>query len=135
MNSLSPAIIDDAFTISENPYNLSNFHVPHSSNKRTVKFGIETIAYREPRMWNLLPDYLKTASSFKTFKHEIKKSKCETCSCAICKTNIQSGIYIDDRPNGIVVSYDLLSMSWSFLCYELLLYEWSHFRLVLAIVL
>ena len=51
------------------------------------------------------------------------------------KPIFKSGIYIDDRPNGIVVSYDLLSMSWPFVCYELLLYEWSHFRLVLAIVL
>ena len=42
VNGLSPTIMSDLFTISENPYNLTNYQALYSSNERTVvKFGME----------------------------------------------------------------------------------------------
>ena len=50
VNGLSPTKIDNAFTTSENPYNLRNFQAPYSSNKRTVKVEIETVVYMKPQI-------------------------------------------------------------------------------------
>ena len=88
INGLSLSWYSDLFTIHENPYNLKNFQTLYSSNKRTVKFRIETIIYRGPQIWNLVPNCFKATPSFEILKGEIKKWKGDTCSCRICKIHI-----------------------------------------------
>ena len=46
LNGLSPPIINGAFMIRNNKYNLTNFQCLQSTNKRAVKYGTETV--REP---------------------------------------------------------------------------------------
>ena len=75
--------------IRNNKYNLRNFHCLYSTNKRTVKYGTETVKYRGPQIWNLVPEKTKNAPSFDIFKKEIGKWKGEKCPCRICKTYIQ----------------------------------------------
>ena len=89
LNGLSPPIMNDAFMIRNNKYNLRNFQCLYSTNKRTVKYGTETVTYRGPQIWNLVPEKTKNASSFDIFKKEIRKWKGEKCPCRICKTYIQ----------------------------------------------
>ena len=76
-NGLLSPLMNCAFMIRNNNYNLRNFQCLYSTNKRTVKYRTETITYREPQMWNLVPE--KT----------IEKWKGEKCPCRICKTYIQ----------------------------------------------
>ena len=64
---LSPHMSDLLIT-RENLCNLRNFQTLYPSNKRTVKFGIETITYRDLQMWKLLPNCLKAALFFKYVK-------------------------------------------------------------------
>ena len=61
------------FSFRETPYNLRNFQSLHSDNNTTVKLGIETIAYRGPEIWNLIPENIRNASSFNVFKEKKKK--------------------------------------------------------------
>ena len=89
LNGLSPPIMNGAFMIRNNNYNLRNFQCLYSTNKRTVKYGTETVTYRGPQIWNLVPEKTKNASSFDIFKKEIGKWKGEKCPCRICKTYIQ----------------------------------------------
>ena len=44
---VSPPIMSDLFVTWKNNYNLRNFQELESSIKRTVKFGTETISYRD----------------------------------------------------------------------------------------
>ena len=81
--------MNGAFMIRNNKYNLRNFQCLYSTNKRTVKYGTETVTYRGPQIWNLVPEKTKNASSFDIFKKEIRKWKGEKCPCRICKTYIQ----------------------------------------------
>ena len=54
LNRLSPPIMHDAFRIRNNKYNnLRNFQCLYYTNKRTAKYGTETVLYREPQIWNL----------------------------------------------------------------------------------
>ena len=79
----------DAFMIRNNKYNLRNFQCLYSTNKRTAKYGTETVTYRGPQICNLIPEKTKNASSFEIFKKEIRKWKDEKCPCKMCKTYIQ----------------------------------------------
>ena len=57
-------------------------------NIRTVYYGSETISFRGPRTWELLPNDLKNTSSLQEFKKKIKLWKPSGCKCRICKTYI-----------------------------------------------
>ena len=60
--------MNDLFVISKNNYNLRNFQELESSLRRTVKFGTETISYRGPQIWNLVPKRLKTLETLNKLK-------------------------------------------------------------------
>ena len=55
-NGLSAPIINDIFFSRQNIYNLRKFQELSTSTKNTVNFGTETISYRGPQLWNLIPD-------------------------------------------------------------------------------
>ena len=69
----APNAYNGAFMIRNNNYSLRNFQCLYSANKRTVKYGTETVTYRGPKIWNLVPEKTKNASSFDIFKKEIGK--------------------------------------------------------------
>ena len=85
-NNLSPPIIDHMFQFRENSYNLRNFQQLASSTKKTTKLGLETISYRGPQLWNLVPQKIKELASFFIFKDKIKKWNCSNCPCRLCST-------------------------------------------------
>ena len=86
---LAPAIMSDLFITRVNNYDLRNFQELESSLRRTVKFGTETISYRGPQIWNLIPERIRTLETLNKFKKEIKSWKCDACPCRMCKTYIQ----------------------------------------------
>ena len=53
-NGLSPPITNDIFFSKQNICNLRKFQELSTSTKNTVNFGMETISYRGPQLWNLL---------------------------------------------------------------------------------
>ena len=84
-NELAPPIMDSMFTRRENPYNLRNFREFEMERKRTVKYGTESITYRSPQLWDLLPEDLKQMSSLSQFKKEVRQWICSNCPCRLCK--------------------------------------------------
>ena len=89
LNSLSPLIKNIAFMIRNNKYNQSNFQCLYSTNWRTVKYGTETVMYRAPQIWNLVPEKSKYASPFDIFQKKIRKWKGEKSPYRIDKAYIQ----------------------------------------------
>ena len=81
--------MSDLFVTSENNGNLRNFRELESSLRRTVKFRTETISYRGPQIWNLIPERLRTLETLNKFKKGIKSWKCDASPCRMCKTYIQ----------------------------------------------
>ena len=55
---------------------------------RTVNYGIETLRYRGPVVWNLIPDEIKKSKSLESFKTEIGKWKPQGCKCRLSKEYI-----------------------------------------------
>ena len=61
---------------------------------RTVNNGLETIRYRGPKTWELVPKEIRESKSLAIFKHKIKDWKPVGCNCRLCKTYIKDLGYI-----------------------------------------
>ena len=72
INGYVPPIMDNFFIFRENTHNLRNFQIILNENKKTVRYGSETISYRTPLLWANLPEEYKLANSLSEFKSEIK---------------------------------------------------------------
>ena len=87
-NNLSPVFMKNVFSNSTNPYNLRNMPEFGTSNVHTVHNGTETISFRGPKTWSLVPQEIKNSKSLIEFKNKIKYWKPVGCMCRLCKTYI-----------------------------------------------
>ena len=65
--------MQELFTEKNNKYDLRNKRSWESYNVRTVNYGTETIRYRDPKIWELVPIEIKESPSPAVFKHSHKK--------------------------------------------------------------
>ena len=79
INGLSPPIMENFFLLRENTHNVKNFQEISNENRKTVKYGIETISNRTPFLWANLPNEYKLATSLHDFKLKIKNWYCDEC--------------------------------------------------------
>ena len=96
-NGLSPEIVANLFT--PKTRGNSDFVIPHV---KTVNRGIETIRYRGPLTWNMVPEDIKNAGSLAIFKNKIKHWKPTDCTCRLCKTYIPGVGYGQMRDGALV---------------------------------
>jgi hypothetical protein len=96
-NGLSPKILADLFTLKTRGN--GDFVIPEV---KTVNRGIETIRYRGPLTWELVPEDIKEAESLLIFQNKIKEWKPEGCTCRLCKDYIP-GIGYGIMKNGALV--------------------------------
>ena len=87
-NDLSPTLVKSIFPLRETPYNLRNNNPFQPTNPHSVYNGTETISYRGPKIWSLVPEDMKAAKSLHEFKTRIKTWIPEGCTCRLCKTFI-----------------------------------------------
>ena len=84
-NNLNPPVMDFIFERRNNTYNLRNFQEFAMKRKRTVKMGLETLKYRSPQLWSILPENLKQINSPVQLKESFRKWDCIDCPCRLCK--------------------------------------------------
>ena len=60
----------------------------------TVNKGLETIRYRGPKTWELVPIEIKNSKSLSAFKAKIRDWKPTGCACRLCKTYIKDLGYL-----------------------------------------
>ena len=84
-NNLNPPVMDFIFERRNNTYNPRNFQEFAMKRKRTVKMGLETLKYRSPQLWSILPENLKQINSPVQLKESIRKWDCIDCPCRLCK--------------------------------------------------
>ena len=87
-NNLSPSFMNNIFADSTNPYNLRNAQEFGTTNVHTVHNGTETISFRGPKTWSLVPQEIKHSKSINEFKNKIKYWKPVGCTCRLCKIYI-----------------------------------------------
>ena len=88
-NNLSPEFMQDIFPERNiERYNLRkqvNFQIP---GPKTVTYGTESIQFLGSKIWNLIPNDLKSATNLSIFKANIKKWIPNDCPCRLCKDYI-----------------------------------------------
>ena len=90
INGLSPPIMNDIFSVRSNHYNLRNFRELNTNRKSTVLYGTESISFRAPQLWQILPRDIKDSASLNMFKSKVKSWKGDGCPCRLCKRYIPS---------------------------------------------
>ena len=85
VNGVAPPIMNSLFEFRSNEYNVRNFQVLSTDFRRRINYGIETITYRVSSFWAKLPSEYKLGASLEEFQVKIKKWKCDTCPCRLCK--------------------------------------------------
>ena len=58
-HDLSPSFMHSVFPERENQYNLRNGSIFKTENVRTTYYGTETLRYRGPTTWDIVPDDIK----------------------------------------------------------------------------
>lgn len=85
-NKLSPAYINSLFTQNSTRYNLRRRETIRIMPNRTTRYGLHSFRHSGGKIWNSLPDNLKSAVDFKTFKILIKTwTKDSFCLCTFCR--------------------------------------------------
>ena len=87
-HNLSPTIMNDIFIKRQQPYNLRGDSIWATFNVNSVYNGTETLSFRGPKTWNILPDEIKNSQSLTEFKRKIKTWKPSGCTCRLCKVYI-----------------------------------------------
>jgi len=82
-NDLCPSPVQQIFE--KSLLNSKDWVIP---KVRLVNPGIETIRYRGPKTWGLVPTEIKNSKSLSEFKSKIKQWKPEGCTCRLCKVYI-----------------------------------------------
>ena len=60
VNGIAPSITDSLFNFRASIHNIRNFQEIFTENRKTVKYGIETLTYRAPFLWaNLQSEFIK----------------------------------------------------------------------------
>ena len=85
VNNIAPSIMNSLFHFRYNTNNIRNFKEIYTENKKTVRYGTETVTYRAPFLWANLHTKYKNAKSLDEFKSKIKAWKCDFCQCRLCK--------------------------------------------------
>ena len=89
-NEISPLPIQELFEEHINYHNLRSNRFWEISKVRTVNYGTETMRYRGPKVWELLPINIEESKSLEEFKYKIKKWKPTDCTCRLCKEFIRN---------------------------------------------
>ena len=87
---LAPPIIDSMFERRNESYNLRNFQEFLTKRKRTVHYGLETLSYRSPQLWSLLPENIKEVKSLEIFRRKVKNWISDDYPCRLCKPCLQN---------------------------------------------
>ena len=94
LNGLSPPIMNEVFQINNCPYDLRNPRILASKHKSTIKYGINTIAFKGPQIWQNIPLEIRNSESLSLFKSNIKQMQNLPCRCKICRSFIVNLGYI-----------------------------------------
>ena len=87
---MAAEIVTDIFPLRiQSQYNLRNWSDFTLPIVRTVNYGIESIRYLGPKIWESIPANIKEVDTIERFKSGIKKWKPEPCPCRLCKTYLQ----------------------------------------------
>ena len=93
-NGLSPHFMNKMFVENAQPYyNIRKKTKFKRNNVKMVYNGTETLTFLRPRIFEIVPDYIKKSNSFEEFKLKIKLWNPENCPCRLCKRFLSQVVF------------------------------------------
>ena len=74
LNNISPEIMKNIFQTKSNYYNTCNALIFSQRNVKTVRYGLQTIFYMNPKIWDFVPKEIKQVTTLNEFKAKITDS-------------------------------------------------------------
>ena len=72
INNLSSSLMSELFDKTESRYNLRKEKKIATCSIRTTKYGLNSISYLGPKIWDLVPNEIKRCDNLISFKQKIK---------------------------------------------------------------
>ena len=84
LNDLSPPYLHNLFVKKQMPYDMRDASLLIQPKVNTVSYGLLSIRYHGPKIWNSLSHEIKQTETLKEFKYRLKKNTNELCDCSFC---------------------------------------------------
>ena len=85
LNKLNPPFLSELFVPKQSGYLLRRGQQLVLPPTKTVKFGLQSLAFAGSLIWDRLPNDVKSSASLNIFKNRIKSLPKNFCTCSICK--------------------------------------------------
>ena len=82
---VSPELMNDIFHFAEKPYNVRRDYKLERKQDHTVYQGSKSLSFIAPKLWDFLPNSIKTSDFLKEFKIKTNTCAFDCCPCRICK--------------------------------------------------
>ena len=89
-NNMTPEFLNEIFQERSVPYNLRGNNPFRCRRANSVYHGTESLAFLGPKIWDLVPDKIKTSENVNIFKNKTKKRIPDNCPCRLCRVYIQN---------------------------------------------
>ena len=84
-HKLNPSFLQDLFNVKTSGHDLRRGKQLALPPTKTVKFGIQSLSFVGPLVWNRLPKDVKESTSLNIFRNRLKMLPNNFCTCPICK--------------------------------------------------
>lgn len=85
MYNILPNTLGEFFSIRDVRYDLRHTSIFSRENVNSTYHGTESIRILGPKIWELLPESIRSAENLCSFQEQIKKWKVEHCPCRLSK--------------------------------------------------
>jgi hypothetical protein len=85
VNKLSPNYVQELFKSRSSTHNLRNSDNLSIPRVNTTHYGLNSLSFLAPKVWNSLPPETKSSISLFQFKNNIKSWMGVECKCSFCK--------------------------------------------------
>jgi hypothetical protein len=82
---LSPPYLHDLVEFKQSTYTLRNSNTILVPKVRTTTYGKKSFRFEAARVWNNLPNHVRTCDNYKEFTRMIQTWTGQTCTCVMCK--------------------------------------------------
>ena len=84
VSQIAPAYLHDMFKIKITPYEMRSSIMLEQPKVNTVNNGLLSFTYHGAKLWNQLPNEIKSIPTFTNFKRMVMKYNCQLCMCSYC---------------------------------------------------
>ena len=82
---LNPGFMRNFFDRNHAPYNLRRDDLLLLPPAKSIRYGVNSLAFRGSLLWNNLPPQVKESQTLEEFKNRIKNLRSIRCTCTVCR--------------------------------------------------